>query len=243
MQQTGTITMSIPHKCRAGPELQSPAPGRHAPHSAVSTPILHLQTLFLVDDDGRISGARKPEPSRGPLFSLIRGKASCDWAVRGDVPQDLADELEGLAREEPPASDFRYAPVHAERYMSLVIGRVDSGPAFMFPEAIAQPRGTVFIEDIQLLEHYFPGWKASEIPKRTPIVALVEEGHVVSVCFCARRFNAAAEAGLETAMAFRGRGLGSRVPLGGHWQFELPAKLYFIVHRGATTPLWRLHAS
>ena len=101
--------MSIPHKCRAGPELQSPAPGRHAPHSAVSKPILHLQTLFLVDDDGRISGTRKPEPSRGPLFSLIRGKAS-------------------------------------------------------------------------------------EIPdRRRQLLRCSEEGHVVSVCFCARRFNTAAE--------------------------------------------------
>ena len=76
---------------------------------------------------------------------------------------------------------------------------------------IAQPCGTVFIEDIQLLDHHFSGWKASEIPESTPIVAVVEEGYPVSVCFCARRSNAAAEAGLETAVAFRGRGLGPRV--------------------------------
>jgi hypothetical protein len=33
----------------------------------------------------------------------------------------------------------------------------------------------------------------------------------VSVCFCARQSAAAAEAGLETAERFRGRGLGPRV--------------------------------
>ena len=38
-----------------------------------------------------------------------------------------------------------------------------------------------------------------------------EGGHPVSVCFCARRTAAAAEAGVETAAAFRGRGYGPRV--------------------------------
>ena len=101
--------------------------------------------------------------------------------------------------------------MHAERYKSLVSGGVDSGPAFTFPEKIEQPRRTVLIDEIQLLDHHFSGWKAGEIPERMPIVAVVEEGYPVSVCFCARRSNVAAEAGLETAVAFRGRGLGSRV--------------------------------
>ena len=177
----------------------------------MSTPALQLQTLFLLDGEGRISATRSPEPSPGPLFMLIRGTASCAWAVREDVPREIADELNGLAREEPPVSDLRQDPVHAERYKSLVNGGVDSGPAFTFPEKIVQPRRTVLIDEIQLLDHYFSGWKAGEIPERTPIVAVVEEGYPVSVCFCARRSNVAAEAGLETAVAYRGRGLGPRV--------------------------------
>ncbi len=175
------------------------------------TPDLHLRTSFLLDGDGRISRARSPEPNPGPLFSLIRGTSSCAWAVRADVPRHIADELDGLAREEPPASGLRDAPVHAERYMSLLGGKVYAGPAFIFPGVIARPSGTVFIDDLQLLEHHFTGWTMGEIPRASPIVAAVEEGHVVSVCFCARRSDTAAEAGLETAAAFRGRGLGPRV--------------------------------
>ena len=193
----------------------------HQRHSAVSTPDLYLETSFLLNDDGRIIGTREPEPSPGPLFSLIRGKASCTWAVRADIPQDLADELGSLAREEPPVSDLRDSPAHAERYRSLIRGNVDSGPAFEFPEAIVQPYGTVFIEDIESLDPHFSGWKASEIPGRTPIIALVEEGYAVSVCFCARRSNAAAEAGLETAVEFRGRGLGPQVTAG--WAMAIRA--------------------
>ena len=164
--------------------------------------------------DGRIGGTRSQEPWLGPLFRLVRGKETCAWAVRADVPQNIADEVDALAREEPPVSDFRDAPVHAERYLSLLGGEVDSGPAFTFPEKIVQPSGTVFIEDIASLDHHFTGWTASEIPCRTPIVAFVEGGYAVSACFSAWRSDTAAEAGLETATAFRGRGLGPRVAAG-----------------------------
>ena len=165
----------------------------------------------MLDGDGRIRGTRELEPSPGPLFALIRGRATCAWAVRADVARDVADELEALAHDETPLSDFRDAPVHAERYRSLVAGSVDSGPSFEFPEAIAQPSGVALIEDVALLTHHFSGWQASEIPECAPIVGVVEDGHVVSVCFCARRSDMAAEAGVETAVEFRGRGLGPRV--------------------------------
>lgn len=46
---------------------------------------------------------------------------------------------------------------------------------------------------------------------RSPAMAIVEDGYPVSVCFCARRSHEAAEAGLETAEAYRGRGYGPRV--------------------------------
>ena len=45
--------------------------------------------------------------------------------------------------------------MHAERYMSLVKGEVDSGPAFSFPEVIAPPSNAVLVDDLQLLEHNF----------------------------------------------------------------------------------------
>ena len=56
-----------------------------------------------------------------------------------------------------------------------------------------------FVDEVRLLARHFSGWTAAEIPGRSPVVAVVEDGHAVSVCFCARRSDAAAEAGLETA--------------------------------------------
>lgn len=176
----------------------------------MSTPFLHLETLFRFDSTGRITGTREPDPSPGPKFALIRGRTGCTWGVRADVPLAVAKQLDDLAKREPPTQDLWEPPVHSEKYITLLHGEVDSGPAFEFPEETAQPHGAALVKDIQLLEPNFSGWTASEIPGRSPVVALFEDGLAVSICFCARRFEAA-EAGLETAAAYRGRGLGPRV--------------------------------
>ena len=177
----------------------------------MSTPDLHLHTLFLLDSDGRIRGTREPGSEPGPRFSLIRGRTSCAWAVRADVAPEVAEALNGLARTEPAVADFRDAPVHAERYRTLVDGEVYFGPAFTFPKTIRQPDDTVRVSALPILARHFSGWTAAEIPGRAPIAAVVDDGHAVSVCFCARRSGAAAEAGLETAEAYRGRGFGAQV--------------------------------
>jgi len=56
----------------------------------VSTPELHLKTLFILNDEGRIESTREQGELRGPLFSLVRGAASCVCAVRADLPNELA---------------------------------------------------------------------------------------------------------------------------------------------------------
>lgn len=188
----------------------------------MSTPDLHLKTAYILNADGRILSTREPGARSGPLFSLVRSATCCAWAVRADVPRDLASELDRLAREEPPPGDLRDAPAHAGRYLSLVErhfgpgpearARLSGGPAFTFPDAVARPIDVVVVDDERLLGHNFRGWVAGEIAAgRSPVLAVVRDGYPVSVCFCARRSDVAAEAGLETAEAFRGRGFGTRV--------------------------------
>jgi hypothetical protein len=178
----------------------------------MSTPKLHLETSFVLDATGRIASTREPQATPGPVFALVRSTTGCAWAVRTDVGEAVADELNRLACQEPPVSDLRQAPVHANRYILLIRGRVQSGPAFTFPQAITQGAGVVVVEDEQLLERHFRGWVRGEIAAgRAPVMAIVENGYPVSVCFSARRSSAAAEAGVETAARFRGRGFGPRV--------------------------------
>jgi hypothetical protein len=187
----------------------------------LSTPGLHLKTLFLLNDKGRIVSTREPGTNRGPLFSLVRSAASCAWAMRADIPDDVAGEIEDMAREEPPISDLRDAPVHAERYRSILQTihsgrgatiRQSGGPAFEFPEGLGQPADIAVITDEQLLHKNFHGWVAGEIAAgRAPVMAVVSDAHPVSICFSARSSDIAAEAGVETVTAFRGRGFAVRV--------------------------------
>jgi len=178
----------------------------------MSTPKLHLETSFVLDAAGRIMSTREPQATPGPVFSLARSTTNCAWAVRSDVTEEVANELNRLAREESSLSDLRDAPLHADQYKLLIGDQVRSGPAFTFPQAITQPLGVVVIEDEQLLERHFRGWVAGEIGAgRMPVMAIIENGYPVSVCFSARWSRVAAEAGVETATGFRGRGLAPRV--------------------------------
>lgn len=188
----------------------------------MSTPDLHLHTLFVLNDAGRILSTREPGAKPGPLFCLVRGTTSCSWAVRQDVPDALAVELDALAREEPAAVELGDPPVHAARYLSLLRDRPLSaqhsrvvqsgGPAFSFPASIERSPDIVFVEDERLLERNFRGWVPGEIAGGSgPVAAVMVDGYPVSICFSARASDAAAEAGVETAERFRGRGLAARV--------------------------------
>lgn len=183
------------------------------------TPELHLTTLFELAADGRIVSTREPGASRGPLFSLVRGATSNAWAVRADVAEDVAGAIDSLARREPPAADLRSPPAHAQRYEALLLPTLPAGAAirssgsqaFAFPAAIPAPAGTVVVVDEALLQRHFPNWVAGELATgRAPLAAVCEDGYPVSICFCARSSDAAAEAGVETAVAFRGRGYAAR---------------------------------
>lgn len=171
------------------------------------TPQLQLETLFLLDASGRIRSTREPHPSPGPRFALIRDSTGLAWALRADVPDALAQEVGDLVREEPLAQDPRADPRHAERYAALLGGRPDAGPAFTFPHHLTAPKGVVSIDRLTALNRHFHGWTADEVPDRAPICAVTEGDAAISVCFCARFSEAAAEAGVETAEGFRGRGL------------------------------------
>lgn len=179
----------------------------------MSTPEIELTTTFLLDERGRIISTREPRGTHGPLFTLIRSASRCAWAVRDDLPEEVAVAIAELAREEPAIRDLRAAPVHADRYLALSGGKPGfSGPAFTFPPELPETSGVVQIDDESELQRCFRGWRCGDIEAgRGPVMAVIEAGSPVSICFCARRSETAAAAGLETAEAFRGKGFAARV--------------------------------
>lgn len=127
------------------------------------------------------------------------------------VHDAVAEELRALAEDEPPLSDLRDGPKHAARYSSLLTGDISSGPAFLFAPRMSSHPDVVSVASIEQLQRHFVGWTEDELPERSPIVVVFEAGEAVSVCFCARRSSVAAEAGVETALSYRGRGLAAIV--------------------------------
>lgn len=91
--------------------------------------------------------------------------------------------------------------------MRILGAEFDAGPAFEFPEGIPLVQEAARIEDVEQLEGSFHGWTADEIPGRSPIMAILENGVPMGICFCSRRSESVAEAGVETAPEFRGRGI------------------------------------
>jgi len=167
--------------------------------------------LYVINANGRIVSTRETNARSGPLLSLIRSNKQCAWAVHASVPDNIASEIEALVRQEPPVQDFQGEPLYAQTYISLLKGSVEGGPVFIFPDVLSQSSGVVTIKDIKPLEKNLRGWAANEIESCSPILAVVEEGNVVSACFCARRSEVAAEAGLDTAENWRGRGFAAQV--------------------------------
>ncbi|MDB5174098.1 MAG: GCN5-related N-acetyltransferase, partial [Phycisphaerales bacterium] len=190
----------------------------------MSTPQQYLDTSFIRDEQGRIVWTQEAVPTPGPLFCLVRGASRCAWSVHADLPDDVAHAIDRLARSEPPTADFRRPPIHVNEYRKLLGAYISSwhgamidpleqsGPAMTFPDALPQVSDVVRVEDERLLAIEFRGWVIGEIAGgRTPVLAVFEDGHPVSLCFCARASAAAAEAGVETAGRYRGRGLAPRV--------------------------------
>jgi hypothetical protein len=177
----------------------------------VSSAALHLATLYESDSRGRLTTTREPAKQRAPTFVLVRSATACVWGIRADVPDALVEELTALARTEPLVASLRELPRHVDRYRAL--GSTEwFGPAFEFPELVTTSGDIVLVEDERALNVNFRGWVPGEIATGcAPVMGIVVDGHPVSICFCSRRSDVAAEAGLDTAAAYRGRGYAGRV--------------------------------
>lgn len=179
------------------------------------SPQVQLETQYRLDAQGQIVSTREPGASRGPRFALIRSTTEVAWAVRAGTPANVVDTLAALVPDETPLEVVGDDPRHAAKYLTVVDGSVVSGPAFAFPEHVEEPHraqvDVVLVDDLATISRHFSGWTQHEMPARQPILGILEDGDAVSLCFCARRSATAAEAGIETAHPYRGRGLAPRV--------------------------------
>ena len=178
---------------------------------------IQVSTLYRCDAFGRLMSLNEPSSSPAPRFFLGRTQSGNLLRLHQDLPHDLVKEIEKLVEREPlpytlhdpPREQF--AIVHALRRHNAVI-TVHRGPAYAFLGPIPEVTGVVLLGPAEATRlHPELATLAAELASRQPCFAAMEDGVAVSVCYSARTGAHAAEAGVETAEAYRGRGLATRV--------------------------------
>ncbi|MDZ4718451.1 MAG: hypothetical protein SH847_08365 [Roseiflexaceae bacterium] len=168
-----------------------------------------LATLFTLDQHGRMLCVNEPDDPPAPRLFIGRTTEGAIWAIRYDLPDDLAVSLSAICAAEPIATHFDTAPQYAPVLRSLLeVGAEEyRGPAYIFRSEIPHVTGAILItpEQRAVLAPHFPELIA-EYAQRAPIAVMVEQGIAVTACWCSRQTEHAAEAGIMSIPDVRQRG-------------------------------------
>jgi RimJ/RimL family protein N-acetyltransferase len=181
---------------------------------------IYADTGFTYDARGRMLRTNDPrEVARRPAPRLFLGRTMAGHVVRygAAVPDALARRLEAILDGQPPVGDL-HAPPAALAAVREALARhapittESGGPAYRFPASIARPGEVVHLTGAnrELVRDTYP-WLYDELADWQPCFAVVRDGAAVSVCFSSRMGADAAEAGVDTLPAFRGRGYAATV--------------------------------
>jgi RimJ/RimL family protein N-acetyltransferase len=181
---------------------------------------LHVETLFTMDDRGRLVSVNQPGGGAAPRFFLGRTTEGNVWAVRHDVDRGLAAALEELLESEPAGLQTGPVPASVAPYVDLLsrhdsVQRVWTGPAYGFPSALPNSEDIVHVtpNNVSVLTRYFTDW-LGDVSAGVPMTAFLEDEAAVSICCSVRMTQRAHEVGVETHRDFRGRGHAARVVAG-----------------------------
>lgn len=182
-------------------------------HSDVDLIEIHARTLHTHDAAGRLlainDGGRKP----AARFFLGWTARHAIWRVRADLPADLVARLGEIVAAAPPRGELDRPPACLATVRAALAEHApvnagdEGGPAYCFPEVIAEPAGAVAVTaaNADVLRRWLPEW-LPDIAGELPVRAVLVDGAAVAICACARLPGPATEAGVETHPAFRGSG-------------------------------------
>ncbi len=181
---------------------------------------IHARVLNVQDENERLVCVNDPDRSPAPRLFLGRTRNGHLCRFRYDILDELANEVEAVVSSEPIPDDLSEAPAQSKKLESLLrtdqgVAKMRIGPNYVFPEQIGTSEDVVRIqqENSDLLRPFFSDW-LNEMEQSDPIIVRIVDGAAVSVCCCARKTSEAAEAGLDTAKDYRGRGYAGEVTLG-----------------------------
>ena len=181
---------------------------------------IEIDALFTHTSAGRIIADNEPGGEPAPRFFFARTRDATCWRVRHDVSEGIARKLEVLAMAETVRADLEALPVHLDAMLEVLrpageptIGHC--GPTYRFPDKIRVPTNVTRITraNLHLLRSIVPDMDdlTREFERGEPSTAMVVDGVAVATCWSSRLTNRAAEAGVVTLDAYRGRGYASAV--------------------------------
>lgn len=193
------------------------SPGSLASLDDLAMARLRVDALFTRDARGDLVRINElepdPPPGPAPRVYLALTTAGIVRAWRHDVPLALRAAIDRLCDDQPAAlesvDDFvsRLEQTLSRHDVSHTPGDIATGPAFTFPESLPDAAGASLMQPGQeaLLAATFP---ITETWLRAcwPFHAMLVDGQAASICYSARRTAHVAEAGVDTAPEYRGRG-------------------------------------
>jgi len=172
----------------------------------------HIEALFTHDARGDLVRVNEPNGGAAPRFFLGRTMQGDVWRFRHDVTSDMRAELEAAIRDDKRRGIAVDSPIDSAPYQEILarsapVERTEVGPAYMFPQQMPQSTDATRVTDAnaELLTLHLGPW-LPDVRLSQPLFVVACDGHAVSVCGSVRQTDEAYEAGVETAVAYRGRG-------------------------------------
>ena len=161
-----------------------------------------MRTLYRVDRPGRLVCVNDLGQPAAPRVFIGTGSDGCRVVRVGAGVGER--EWRALLRcaADPEA-------VRATLKAKAPVEREHRGPAYVLPAHLRAGPRAVPVTHPALLHPELAPW-GPELALRRPCFGVMDGGLVVSICCCARTTPEAAEAGVETATGYRGRGLAAK---------------------------------
>lgn len=178
---------------------------------------LHIEALFTHDAEGNLDRVNESGGAPAPRLFVGRTVDGVVRRFRRDVTQDIRRELDNALHDGHLEQHALDARIDSSPYQAILgriapVQRTWEGPAYVFPDQLPTGADAVRVthDNVQILRPYLESW-SSDVGTGGPVYAVVVDGHAATVCASVRQTSVAVEAGVETAPAFRGRGLAVQV--------------------------------
>jgi hypothetical protein len=171
-----------------------------------------VEAAFQTDERGRLVGS-------APHFYLLRTRQRTISRFHCDLADDLVLRLEELCMRErgrPAEWQGEYGHyLNAVVATNMRVSAMRAGPLYMIPDDVGPGVDCTAINgsNAYLLHHGFEEW-IPDIASGRPFYAAIEGGRAVAVCVTVGASENAHAAGVETLVAFRGRGFAAAAVAG-----------------------------